>query len=99
LIPEPIRRRRDPARKVFLDRLRPGRCDPRRQPGAIHRLVQQNLGHLGLTVAQENNQIILAARKGIDAARTISNFGRPVSCAESRSPSRVTVSTRPSPRW
>ena len=31
--------------------------------------MEQNLGHLGLTVAQENNQIIMAAGKGIDAAR------------------------------
>ena len=30
---------------------------------------KQHLGHLGLTIAQENNQIIMAAGKGIDAAR------------------------------
>ena len=69
LLPESIRRRCNSTREVFLDCPRSGRRDPRRQPGAIHRFVQQRLGHLGLIIAQEHNQIIMAAGKGIDAAR------------------------------
>jgi hypothetical protein len=40
LFPESIRRRCNSTREVFLDRPRSGRRDPRRQSGAIHRLVQ-----------------------------------------------------------
>ncbi|HMI10393.1 MAG TPA: hypothetical protein VK567_02115, partial [Bradyrhizobium sp.] len=53
--------------KFFLDHPCLGNVDPRRQARSGGRLLKQDLGHLCLTVAQENNEIVMVAGKGIGA--------------------------------
>ncbi len=85
LVAESIRRRGNPAREIFLDRLRPRGRDPRRQAGAISRLVKQRLADLGLAVTQENDEVILSAGKGMFAARRDFEF-RPAGFLRKQAP-------------
>src|SRR5882672_9445332 len=67
LVPESIWNFRNSPCEFFLDRLGLGDRDPRRQSRAGHRLLKQDLGYLCLIIAQEDNEIIMVAGKGIGA--------------------------------
>ena len=53
--------------KFFLDHPGLGDGDPRRESCSGHRLLKQDLGYLCLIIAQEDNEIIMVAGKGIGA--------------------------------
>ena len=67
LFPEPVRGRCNSPLELLFDQFCLRRGDPWCQSSAGHRLVQQGLGHLCLSVAQENNEIVMVAGKGIGA--------------------------------
>ena len=69
LIPESVGDFRNPTREFLFDRLCPGNADPRRDQGSGHRIMKQNLGDLCLAIAQENNEVVMVAGKGVGAAR------------------------------
>ena len=72
---------RNPTRKFLLDRLCPGRADPRREPGALHRLVQLEPASPwpGRRAGKQRGHHGSLAKASTPCATT-SNFGRPVSC-------------------
>jgi len=77
LVSKPIRHFGDAPREFVLDELGLGGRDRGANPRAGRRILKQDLAHLGLVVAQENDEIVMAARKGIRPCAATANFGCP----------------------